>query len=106
MKGGTPARGDVVWLSMDPTQGHEQRGHRPHLVLSDERLAQRMGLLIVVPMTTAQRNWATRVALADGSYAIGEQPRTVSVSRVTRVDRIGHNVAEVVHVVQTLLGAL
>ncbi|MDN5572005.1 MAG: type II toxin-antitoxin system PemK/MazF family toxin [Propionibacteriaceae bacterium] len=99
-----PGRGDVVWVSMEPVEGHEQRGHRPHLVLSDERLADRMGLIIAVPMTTAKRPWATRVTLAQGSYAIGEQPRTFSVSRVTRIDRMGLDVEEVVGVIKTLIG--
>ena len=98
-----PGRGDVVWLSMDPTQGHEQRGHRPHLVLSDERLAQRKGLVIVVPKTSAHRPSATRVKLAENSYAIGEQPRTVSIARITRTDRAGYDVTDVVRVITTLL---
>ena len=99
-----PGRGDVVWLSMDPVQGHEQRGHRPHVVLSDERLARTMGLVIVVPMTSIERPWATRVRLADGSFAIGEQPRTVSVSRITRIDRRGLDVEPVVAVINHLIG--
>lgn len=98
-----PARGDVAWLSMDPTEGHEQRGHRPHLVLSDERLARTMGLVIAVPMTSAERPWATRVKLTEGSYAIGEQPRTFSLSRVTRVDHMGFDVDPVVRVILTLI---
>ncbi|MGL5819240.1 MAG: type II toxin-antitoxin system PemK/MazF family toxin [Phycicoccus sp.] len=99
-----PGRGDVAWVSMDPTRGHEQRGHRPHLVLSDERLARTMGLVIAVPMTSARRPWATRVALCDGSYAIGEQPRTFSVSRVTRVEREGYDVTPVIQVITALIG--
>ncbi|MGL5857380.1 MAG: type II toxin-antitoxin system PemK/MazF family toxin [Angustibacter sp.] len=99
-----PGRGDVVWLSLDPTEGHEQRGHRPHLVLSDERLATTMGLVIVVPMTSAHRPWATRVELAPDSYAIGEQPRTASTSRITRIDRRSLDVGPVVRVVTTLIG--
>ena len=27
-------RGDVVWAELDPTQGYEQSGHRPVVVLS------------------------------------------------------------------------
>ncbi|MGL5929286.1 MAG: type II toxin-antitoxin system PemK/MazF family toxin [Dermatophilaceae bacterium] len=99
-----PGRGDVAGLSMDPTEGHEQRGHRPHLVLSDERLARTMGLVIAVPMTSAGRPWATRIALRQGSYAIGEQSGTFSVSRVARVDREGHDVTPVIHVITTLIG--
>ncbi|MDN5558271.1 MAG: type II toxin-antitoxin system PemK/MazF family toxin [Ruaniaceae bacterium] len=98
-----PSRGDVVWLSMDPTQGREQRGHRPHLVLSDERLARTMGLVIGVPMTSVERPWATRIALGEGSYAIGEQPRTFSLSRVTKIKKAGYDVAPVVNVIRRLL---
>ena len=29
-----PDRGDLVWISMAPTTGHEQSGRRPALVLS------------------------------------------------------------------------
>ena len=98
-----PSKGDVVWLSMDPVRGHEQAGHRPHLVLSNEILAQTMGLVIAVPMTTAYRPWATRIALANGSYAIGEQPRTFSVSRITKVEKRGYDVEPVVRVIRRLL---
>ena len=99
-----PSRGDVAWVSMEPTRGHEQRGHRPHLVLSDERLAKSLGLVIAVPMTSARRPWATRVELAEGSYAIGEQPRTFAVDRITKVDRTGYDVTGVVKVFTMLLG--
>lgn len=99
-----PGRGDVVWLSMDPTAGREQRGHRPHLVISDERMARSMGLVIVVPMTSAERPWATRVTLSEGSHAICEQPRTASVTRITKVDRRGYDVTPVVAVIGRLIG--
>jgi mRNA interferase MazF len=73
------------------------------LVLSDELLAERYGLVIVVPMTTAYRPWATRVELADGSYAIGEQPRTVSLARITRLERTHYDVDPVVAVIARLI---
>ncbi len=82
---------------------HEQADHRPHLVLSNEILAQTMGLVIAVPMTTAYRPWATRTALANGSYAISEQPRTFSISRITKIENRGYNVEPVVKVIRRLL---
>ncbi|MFT3943258.1 MAG: type II toxin-antitoxin system PemK/MazF family toxin [Ancrocorticia sp.] len=95
-----PSKGDVVWLSMGR---HEQADHRPHLVLSNEILAQTMGLVIAVPMTTTYRPWATRIALANGSYAIGEQPRTFSVSHITKIEKRGYDVEPVVRVIRRLL---
>lgn len=96
-------RGDVVWASMSPTIGHEQGGHRPHLVLSDARLHRMRGIAIVVPMTSRARPWPTRVQLGEGSYAIAEQPLTMSIDRVTRVEHTGYDTASVVRVINRLI---
>jgi mRNA-degrading endonuclease toxin of MazEF toxin-antitoxin module len=98
-----PQRGDVAWLSMDPTEEREPRGHRPHVVLSSAQLAQTLGLVIAVPLTSRHRPWATRVQLAEGSYAIAERPRTVSVQRITRVEATGYDVGPIISVINTLL---
>lgn len=97
-------RGDVVWASMDPTKGREQRGHRPHLVLSDARLHRTRGLVIVVPMTSKAHPFPTHVTLAEGSYAIAEQPKTMSVERVTKIEHAGHDTASVVKIINRLIG--
>ncbi len=55
-------------------------------------------------MTSVQRPWATRVTLGGDSYAIAEQPRTFSISRVTKVDRKGYDVEPVVRVIARLIG--
>ena len=31
-----PERGDIVWLNFNPQTGHEQKGKRPGLVISNE----------------------------------------------------------------------
>jgi hypothetical protein len=54
-------------------------------------------------MTTVARPWATRVKLSDRSYAIGEQARTFSTARITRIVHTGHDVTEVVKVVSRLI---
>jgi mRNA-degrading endonuclease toxin of MazEF toxin-antitoxin module len=96
-------RGDVIWLSMDPTVGREQAKHRPHLVLSNARLHRSMRLAIVVPLTGANKPWPTRVEVAPKSYAICEQPRIVSLERVTRHDPAGHDTTAVAAVIHTLI---
>jgi len=35
-QGYTPQRGDIIWMNFNPTRGHEQKGKRPHLILSPE----------------------------------------------------------------------
>ena len=46
-------RGTVVLVSLDPTVGHEQRGSRPCVVVTDPIVSedQRFPMLAVVPIT-------------------------------------------------------
>lgn len=89
--------GDIYWVKPDPTVGSEQSGRRPGLIISaDEAIEAIPTVVTVVPLTTRQRDWVTRVAvtgpevgLQEPSWAICEQVRTVSV------DRIGARVGEV-----------
>jgi mRNA interferase ChpB len=46
-----PQRGDILELSLDPTLGHEIRGSRPVLVLSDDAFNKASGLLLIAPIT-------------------------------------------------------
>jgi mRNA-degrading endonuclease toxin of MazEF toxin-antitoxin module len=96
-------RGDVIWLPMDPTVGRTQAKHRPHLVLSNARQHRSMRLAIVVPLTSTDKPWPTHVKVAPKSYAICEQPRTVSLEGVTRHDPAGHDTTAVAAIVHTLI---
>lgn len=85
------ARGAVVWVDFDPTAGREQRGTRPALVVSSaEYLASVRDLVVVVPITSVDRDWphhvpvGGRTGLSKASFAMTEQPRTISTTRITR----------------------
>jgi mRNA-degrading endonuclease toxin of MazEF toxin-antitoxin module len=45
-------RGDIYLVSLDPTQGHEQRGRRPVLVVSPDAFNRLTRVPVVVPITT------------------------------------------------------
>ena len=45
-------RGDIYLVSLDPTAGHEQQGHRPVLVISPSRFNRLTGVPVVLPITT------------------------------------------------------
>ncbi len=48
-----PARGEVWLADLSPTQGHEQAGMRPCLIVSVDQLNfGKSELVVVVPMTT------------------------------------------------------
>ncbi len=45
-------RGDIYLVSLDPTAGHEQQGHRPVLVISPSKFNRLTGVPVVLPITT------------------------------------------------------
>lgn len=45
-------RGDIYWVLLDPTAGHEQRGHRPVLIVSPTAFNLVTKTPIVVPVTS------------------------------------------------------
>lgn len=100
MSRGLPQRGDILELSLDPTQGREIRGSRPVLVLSADAFNKASGLLLVAPITqggTAARETGFSVTLMGaGTRTQGvilcDQTRTVdararSFSRIEKAPR-------------------
>jgi len=76
-----PAKGDLIALTFDPQTGHEQKGRRPALVLSNDLFNQTTGLAIVCPITNTERGFPLHVALPAGCPVTGfvmvEQAKSV-----------------------------
>jgi mRNA interferase MazF len=62
-----PARGDAIWISLNPRVGHEQAGRRPALVLSPSSYNGRVGLAILCPVTTQVKGYPFEVVIPAGS---------------------------------------
>jgi mRNA-degrading endonuclease toxin of MazEF toxin-antitoxin module len=45
-------RGEIWLVALDPTQGHEQKGRRPVLIVSPEAFNQITKVPVVLPITT------------------------------------------------------
>ncbi|GAA4722684.1 type II toxin-antitoxin system PemK/MazF family toxin [Isoptericola chiayiensis] len=81
------AAGDILWVDLSPTKGHEQRGHRPVLVISETPTNHTFA--IVVPLTSRDKGYPTshRLRTEDPeqiSVALCQQVRTIDVrQRVT-----------------------
>ena len=58
-----PQKGDLVILSFDPSSGHEQKGRRPALIISNEAFNKALGLAIACPITNTDRNFPFHVKL-------------------------------------------
>jgi len=76
-----PKQGDFVILSFDPQSGHEQRGRRPALVVSNTLFNKHTGLAMVCPITNTNRSFPFHVAVPSESsltgYIMVEQIKSV-----------------------------
>ena len=61
-----PERGDIVWIDMNPSAGHEQAGRRPALVLSPAAYNGKVGLAILGPITRQVKGYPFEVSLPEG----------------------------------------
>ena len=82
-------RGDIVWADLNPTQGHEQAGLRPVLVLSQDIFNQRSGTVIACALTSQEPHAAFPLTLElaasklpKRSWVKISQIRTLSVKRL------------------------
>ena len=79
-------RGDIYMVSLDPTQGHEQRGHRPVLIVSPTAFNEATKLPVVLPITSGGE-FARRIGFAvpvTGIRTTGvvrcDQPRVLDIA--------------------------
>jgi len=78
----TPAKGDLIAVTFDPQSGHEQKGRRPALVISNDLFNRRTGLAIVCPITNTGRSLPFHVALP----RVGPVTGFVMVEQVKAID--------------------
>ena len=80
-------RGEVWLVELDPVKGSEQRGSRPCVIVSHDSMNKALSTIVVVPLTTKNKNWPSRVDVnfrGRMGQALCEQIRTVSKSRLTQ----------------------
>lgn len=56
-------RGDIYLVDLEPTAGHEQRGHRPVLIVSPEAFNRLTQCPVILPITNSG-GFARRVGFA------------------------------------------
>ena len=87
-------RGDVFDARLSPTEGSEQAGVRPVVIVSRDAINKNSFVVVAVPLTKAanvQRNYPNNVIIAIGeagltfeSVLLGGQVRAISKSRLLR----------------------
>lgn len=76
-------QGDIIWLNFSPQSGHEQRGRRPALVVSNLPFNSARPFAIICPITMTDRNDPFHVRLDDRTKTSGvvlaDQVRSLDV---------------------------
>jgi mRNA interferase MazF len=87
-------RGEVYWANLDPTQGQEQTGQRPVLILSRNSFNKYSGTVIAVALTSQKPKAGfpfvfelSSTSLPKKSWVKISQIRTLSVLRL--IQKIG-----------------
>lgn len=79
-------RGDIFMVDLEPTQGREQRGHRPVVIISPDEFNRATGLPLILPITNGG-DFARRIGFAvplTGTKTTGvvrcDQPRVLDLT--------------------------
>lgn len=82
-----PRRGDVYFVSLDPTKGRVIKKTRPCVIVSPDELNTHLSTFIVAPMTTGGHPYPFRIPCRfqrkDG-FVVLDQLRTVDRHRMVR----------------------
>ena len=77
-------QGDIIYLDFDPQSGHEQKGRRPALVVSNNVYNRFSNLLMVCPITHTDKGFPFQISLDDRTKTSGvimcDQVRTLDIA--------------------------
>lgn len=83
-----PRKGDFVLVTFDPQSGHEQKGRRPALIVSNDLFNKHTGFAIACPITNTERRIPFHVKIPDSSSLTG----FVMVDQVKSIDYVSRRV--------------
>jgi mRNA interferase MazF len=86
-----PKKGDFIALDFDPQSGHEQKGRRPALVISNNLFNLRTGLVMACPITNTNRGYPFHIAIPTGALVTG----FVMVDQIKSLDYHSRNVKRI-----------
>jgi mRNA interferase MazF len=103
-----PKKGDFVSVSFDPQSGHEQKGRRPAIVVSNTLFNKGAGLAIVCPITRTDRHFPFHVPVENDPHLTGfimvEQVKSIDF-RARKIKLIGKASQDVLEEVLSILDA-
>ena len=93
-----PDRGDLIWVNLNPQEGHEQAGRRPALVLSPLSYNHKVGLVLLCPVTSQIKGYPFEVVIPEGlkiqGAILSDQMKSLDwkVRRATFICKLPENI--------------
>lgn len=79
-----PEQGDIITLQFNPQSGHEQKGRRPAIVVSNNTFNRFTNMAMVCPITSTNRAFPLHVQLDNRTTTTGvimcEQVKALDIS--------------------------
>ncbi len=75
-----PQQGDIVILDFDPQSGHEQKGRRPAIIISNKTFNKYLGLAFACPITNTKRDFPFHIEVQSQNitgYIMCEQMKSI-----------------------------
>lgn len=92
------SQGDIIIVDFDPQTGHEQKGRRPALVISNNIFNTYSSMYMVCPITRTDKKHAFHIQLDDRTKTTGvilcDQARILDVKarNYELIERIPHDI--------------
>ena len=83
-----PKQGDLVFLDFNPTKGHEQKGFRPAIVISNNVFNENTKMVMVCPITSNNKKFPTHYYLEDTQKVYG----SVLCEHIRSIDYVERNI--------------
>lgn len=99
-------QGEIWFTDLNPTQGNEQAGHRPVLIISGDTMNNYMGLVMACPLTSVIKSREGCVVLTktkennlkSSSEILVYQVRSLSKSRLIKlIGKVSPSIVQEVH---------
>lgn len=104
-----PQKGDFVVVTFNPQSGHEQKGRRPALVVSNNLFNKHTGFALVCPITNTDREYPFHVEISQCAKLTG----FIMVDQIKSIDYVTRKIkfvekapSEILNDVLSLLDAI
>jgi len=99
-----PSQGDIVYLDFNPQSGHEQKGKRPALIISNETFNSHLGLAFACPITNTDRGYPFHIKLDNlktTGFVMCEQMKSLDYNarKISFVEKVDEGIIETVQAI-------